>query len=139
MPKKIVSEFFTTSAGNEPVRDALISLGRPIKTVVGADILFVENNWRVDRPYVDQLRKGTGRFEESISEVRHAIEQQEYRTLFFVYGSRMILVHFFMKKTQKTPKKEIDVAWTRMKDWIRAQRAAELSIAKPSRLGGKKL
>jgi len=128
--KKIKAEFFRTAVGNEPVRDELLDLGRPVKTEVGTDIRFVENNWRLDRPYVDLLRRGSGRFEESIYEVRHTVEKSEYRTLFFVFGDRMILVHFFQKKTQKTPKKEIDVAWARMKEWVRGERESGVNLAK---------
>ena len=130
MKKKIQAEFFKTAIGNEPVRDELLVIGRPVKTVVGTDVRFVENNWRVDRPYVDLLRRGSGRFEESLYEVRHTVEKSEYRTLFFVFGSRMVLVHFFQKKTQKTPKKEIDAGWARMKDWVRAERETETKSAK---------
>lgn len=84
-----------TEAGNEPVRDELKRLGRPIKTVVGEDVRFVELNWRVDN------------------------------------GNEMILVHFFQKKSQKTPKAELNVGWDRMKKWMKAQKASKTS--KPSR------
>ena len=115
--KRIEAYFFRTAAGNEPVRNALLDLGRPTKTVVGEDIRFVELNWRVDKPYVDRLRSGRGEFEEPLYEVRHTVEGKEYRTLFFVCDARMILVHFFQKTSRRTPKKDIDVAWKRMKEW----------------------
>ena len=55
---------------------------------------------------------------ESLLELgRHTVMRSEFRTLFFVYGSLMILVHFFQKKTQKTPKSDLDLAWDRMKKW----------------------
>jgi hypothetical protein len=101
--------------------------------VVGEDIRFVELNWRVDRPYVDRLRSGKGEYEETLYEARHVVELLQYRTLFFVYGSRMILVHFFIKKTRKTPKEEIDVAWDRMKQWIREQRRIETEAKKKNK------
>lgn len=123
--KKIHAEFFLSDQGVEPVRKTLKELGRPIKTQVGDDIRFVELNWRVDRPYVDRLRSGKGEFEKSIYEARHTVEGKEYRTLFFIYEARMVLVHLFQKKTQKTPLQEIDVAWQRMKIWVREQRRLE--------------
>lgn len=123
--KKIHAEFFRSDQGIEPVRKTLKELGRPVKTQVGDDIRFVELNWRVDRPYVDRLRGGKGEFEKSIYEIRHTIEGKEYRTLFFVYSAKMVLVHFFQKKTQKTPLQEIEVAWQRMKIWVREQRRIE--------------
>lgn len=41
---------------------------------------------------------------------------------FVVYENRMVLVHFFQKKARKTPASEIDVAWDRMKQWVREER-----------------
>ena len=123
--KKIQAEFFKIGQGSEPVRKILRDLGRPIKTQVGEDIRFVELNWRVDKPFVDKLRSGNGEFEKTIYEVRHTVEKKEYRTLFFVYGQRMVLVHFFLKTTQKTPHREMDTGWTRMKLWVHEQRRLE--------------
>lgn len=120
--KRIAAEFFRTDSGNEPIRDELLRLGRPIKTQVGEDIRFVELNWRVDRPFVDRLRSGKGEFERAIYEVRHTVEGAEYRTLFFVFENRMVLVHFFQKKTRRTPAIEIALAWSRMKRWVSEQK-----------------
>jgi phage-related protein len=122
LEKRIHALFFKTETGKEPVRDALIKLGRPAKTVVGEDIRFIELNWRVDRPYVDRLRSGHGQFQETIYEARHTVRDIEYRTLFFVNGSQMILVHFFKKTSRKTPKSDLDLAWERMKKWMHGHR-----------------
>ena len=119
--KRIRAEFFKSEAGNEPVRKELKALGRPIKTVVGEDILFIEQNWPLDRPHVDLLKRGRGEIESSLFEARHTIDKVEFRTLFFVYGERMVLVHFIRKKQRKTPPDAIDVAWKRMKLWIYEQ------------------
>lgn len=131
--KRIKAEFFKTAAKNEPVRDLLHRFGRPIKTQIGEDIRFVEMNWRVDRPYVDQLRAGSGEYEKTIYEARHKVEEEQFRTLFFVYEDRMILTHLFQKKSKKTPKSEIDVAWDRMKQWVGEQKALEASVKKKGR------
>jgi len=117
--KKLVARFFKTEAGNEPVRDLLKEMGRPTKTIIGEDIAFAETDWRVDKPYVDKLRSGRGEFEKTVYEVRHTVEGKEYRTLFFVYENLMVLVHLFQKTSQKTPKHELDLAWKRMKQFIR--------------------
>lgn len=123
--KKINAVFFRTLTGNEPVKDAIKKLGRPVKTIVGEDMRFVELNWRVDKPYVDRLRSGSGELQKSIYEVRHTVERMEFRTLFFVYEALMVLVHFFHKTTRKTPKTEIDLAWNRMKEWMAEQKKKE--------------
>lgn len=131
--KRIHARFYASESGNEPVKEALLELGRPTKTVVGEDVRFVELNWRVDRPYVDRLRSGTGRYEESLYEVRHTVEDIEYRTLFFVFGAEMILVHFFKKTSKKTPKSDLDLGWDRMKKWMHAQRDLENRAKKGKR------
>ncbi len=135
--KKIEAEFFKTNAGNEPVKDELLKLGRPIKTEIGADIYFVELNWKIDKPYVDQLRQGNGPSERTIYEVRSSVQvgnvSQEYRTLFFVYDNRMVLTHLFNKKSQKTPKKEIDIAWERMKAWVKEASVRKVKASKATR------
>ncbi|MFN8943241.1 MAG: type II toxin-antitoxin system RelE/ParE family toxin [Pseudobdellovibrionaceae bacterium] len=110
----------------------------PTKAVVGEDIRFVELNWRVDRPYVDRLRSGKGQFEETIYEVRHTVIDIEYRTLFFVYEAKMILVHFFKKTSQKTPKSDLDLGWDRMKKWVHAQKAIEQMLKKGKKSHEKK-
>lgn len=131
--KKIHAEFFQSEQGVEPVRKTLKQLGKPVKTQAGEDIRFVELNWRVDRPYVDRLRSGKGEFEKTLYEVRHTVEGKEYRTLFFIYESRMVLVHFFQKKTQKTPLQEIETGWQRMKIWVRGQQRLEAMKKKKGR------
>ncbi|MBF0365777.1 MAG: type II toxin-antitoxin system RelE/ParE family toxin [Oligoflexia bacterium] len=125
--KKIYARFFKSEKGNEYVKDELLKLGRPTKTIIGEDIKFVEYNWKVDRPYVDQLRKGKTQWEETIYEVRSTVRdgnvKKEYRTLFFVHKKLMVLVSFFVKTSRKTPDFEIDVAWDRMKTWMKSERS----------------
>lgn len=128
--KRIHAKFYASESGNEPVKELLLELGRPTKTVVGEDIRFVEINWRVDRPYVDKLRSGRGQLEESLYEVRHTVMKNEFRTLFFVHGNLMILVHFFKKTTQKTPRSDLELGWSRMKKWMQTQFAANKSAKK---------
>ena len=125
--KKIHAVFYKTESGNEPVKNELLNLGRRVKTVIGEDIKFVELNWKIDRPYVDQLRKGNGFTEKTIYEIRSKVfvggATKEYRVLFFVINDLMILTHMFEKKTRTTPAKEINLAWDRMKKWMREQKA----------------
>lgn len=128
--KRIHARFYATDSGNEPVKEALLELGRPTKTVVGEDIRFVEINWRVDKPYVDRLRSGKSRYEETLFEVRHTVERIEFRTLFFVFGSEMILVHFFKKSSKKTPKSDLELGWDRMRKWMHNQREIEIKSKK---------
>ena len=74
---------------------------------------------------MDRLRSGSGEFEKSLYEVRHTVNGREYRTLFFIYEDRMVLVHFFRKNSRKTPPNDLEVGWSRMKIWMREQRRIE--------------
>lgn len=125
--KKIHAVFYKSESGNEPVKDELLNLGRPVKTMIGEDINFVELHWKIDRSYVDQLRKVNCFTEKTIYEIRSKVfvggVTKEYRVLFFVINDLMILTHMFEKKTRTTPAKEINLAWDRMKKWMREQKA----------------
>jgi phage-related protein len=39
---------------------------------------------------------------------------------FTIFEDKMILLHGFVKKTQKTPSRELDIAVARMKDFVKA-------------------
>lgn len=122
--KRIHAVFYATESGNEPAKEALLELGRPTKTVVGEDIRFVELNWRVDRmsDFIKRLFELASARSQSVN-VR-AVVDIEYRTLFFVSGSQMVLVHFFKKTSRKTPKSDLDLGWDRMKKWVHAEKTA---------------
>ena len=51
-------------------------------------------------------------------EVRSRLEERIARVIFFVEGRTMVLLHGFIKKTQKTPKHELDLA-IRRKDQLK--------------------
>lgn len=62
------------------------------------------------KPHTDSL--GDGLFE-----VRAKGEEGIGRSFFcYAKGKRIAIMHSFIKKTQKTPKKEIDIALTRKKE-----------------------
>jgi len=100
--------FYRTSAGNEPVRDWLKSLPSAVRKEVGSDLGEVQWSWPLGKPLVDGL--GAGLFE-----VRTTWSGNVYRVLFCLEGATMVLLHGFQKKTQKTPKNELDLARRRMK------------------------
>jgi phage-related protein len=52
-------------------------------------------------------------------EIRVEQDTNIYRIFYVAYtGERFILLHGFQKKTQKTPKKELDIAETRLKTFL---------------------
>ena len=77
---------------------------------VGKDIQKVEFGWPIGRPHCAPLEKG-------LWEVRSTLDSNRIARVIFCIGEgHMILLHGFIKKTQKTPKAEIDLATRRMKD-----------------------
>jgi phage-related protein len=88
-----------TSAGGEPVREWLRSLS-PIedRKQIGVDIKTVEFGWPVGMPVCRSLGDG-------LYEVRSSLTQNRIARVMFHIDARgrMVLLHSFIKKTQKTP------------------------------------
>ena len=96
---------FRTISGNEPVRDWLKRLSKDERKTIGEDIAYVQFKWPIGKPRVDHLRG-------AVWEVRTALSNRIARTLFAVEGTQMILLHGFIKKTQRTPNDDIE-----FKEW----------------------
>ncbi|MFJ4066023.1 type II toxin-antitoxin system RelE/ParE family toxin [Pseudomonas sp. NPDC089996] len=95
--------FYRTEAGNEPTRDWLTSLPREQKRLIGTQIKTVQIGWPIGMPLVRKLEKG-------LWETRINLDDTIARVLFTVAGSTMVLLHGFIKKSQKTPAFELDTA-----------------------------
>jgi phage-related protein len=103
---KLGCAFFRTDSGEEPVRAWLRALDASVCTIIGKDILKVQWRWPISKPLV-------GTFGAGLYEVRSTHDGNIYRVFFCIDGSQMILLHGFMKKTQATPARELEVARTR--------------------------
>ena len=108
--KKIAARFFVSASGNRPVRDWLLELDPEDRRRVGTDIQKVEFGWPIGMPYCRPLGRGLWEVRSSISSGRIA------RVLFGIANGDMVLLGGFVKKTQKTPQQEIDLALRRMKE-----------------------
>jgi phage-related protein len=104
--KRIEAIFFKTGAGGEPVRDWLKAL-TPIedRKQIGVDIKAVEFGWPIGMPVCRPLGEG-------LYEVRSSLAQNRIaRVLFYIDAKgRMVLLHGFIKKTQKTPPTDLELA-----------------------------
>jgi phage-related protein len=101
--------FYATSAGNEPVRTWLLGLPRDDRRTVGFDIKTAQYGWPVGMPLIRKLEPG-------LWEVRSHIAAGIARVLFTVDGQAMVLLHGFVKKSQKTPDVDLKTAQQRMAD-----------------------
>ncbi|MCG2807023.1 MAG: type II toxin-antitoxin system RelE/ParE family toxin [Coriobacteriia bacterium] len=101
--------FYATSTGNEPVRDWLLKLTRDDRRTVGFDVKTVQYGWPLGMPLIRKLEPG-------LWEVRSHIADGIARVLFAVDGPTMVLLHGFVKKSQKTPAADLKVARQRLAD-----------------------
>ena len=102
--KKIPAFFYREDNGTEPVRDWLSELSKADRRLIGEDVKTVEYGWPVGMPVCRAMGKG-------LYEVRsHITGGRIARVLFCIYQNQMVLLHGFIKKTQKTPQAELDIA-----------------------------
>jgi phage-related protein len=109
-PPRLDAVFFRSKGGNEPVREWLKGLPKQQRRAIGEDIAYVQFKWPIGKPRVDHLRG-------AIWEVRSSLDNRIARTLFAVEGGQMVLLHGFLKKTQRTPDSDIERALRRFKEW----------------------
>ena len=115
--------FYQTKSGREPVKEYLLSL----KSKKGKDgvvrlhriqhymKLLRDNGTKLGMPYVKYLTDG-------IWELR----PYKDRILFFTYnGNDIVFLSQFQKKTQKTPKEELEKAIKRMNNHIKRREMNE--------------
>ena len=95
--------FYQTGSGNEPVREWLRRLSKADKRTIGSDIKTVQYGWPIGMPVVRKLDTG-------LWEIRSRLDQRISRILFTVYDDTMVLLHGFIKKSQKTPKEDLQLA-----------------------------
>ena len=101
--------FYRTEAGNEPVRQWLQGLKREDRKTIGQDVKTAQYGWPLGMPLIRKLEPG-------LWEVRSHIAQGVARVLFTVDHGVMVLLHGFVKKSQKTPLEELRTARQRLAD-----------------------
>jgi phage-related protein len=93
-----------------PVREWLLSLDKADRQILGADIATVEFGWPIGMPVCRPLGQ-------QLWEVRSSLPGNRIaRVLFSITGDRMLLLHGFVKKTQKTPPADLALARKRLKE-----------------------
>ena len=107
--------FFRTESGNEPVREWLVGLGEDERRI-NADISVVAERWPIVlRTSLVKKLRGEG----NLWEIRSRISDGKRiaRVLFTIDSGEIILLHGFIKKSQKTPLKDLRLARKRSKLW----------------------
>ncbi|MBI4745565.1 MAG: type II toxin-antitoxin system RelE/ParE family toxin [Deltaproteobacteria bacterium] len=104
--------FYLSETGNLPVREWLKELPREDKRQIGEDIKTAQLGWPLGMPLIRKIDK-------DLWEVRTSLESSIARVFFTVDGEYMILLHGFIKKSQKTPQNELKTALTRLGNYKR--------------------
>jgi len=113
--KRIPLVFFRTDAGAEPVRDWLRALPKPDRRIVGEGLKQLEYGWPIGMPLCRAL--GGGLFELRFSLTTRRIA----RVIVCVFVNELYAIHGFIKKTQKTPEVDLDLARRRKRQLERAR------------------
>ncbi len=111
MNKKIYVVFYRNKNGIEPVKEWLLSIDSKDRSKIGADLKTVEYGFPIGMPVCKKL-------DSNLYEVRTNLKDKIARVLFCIGDGKMILLHGFIKKTQKTPAKDLDLARDRFKKLI---------------------
>ena len=103
--------FEDPTSGREPVRSWIKDLTKKDKGIIGHDLLVLQYNWPLGMPLVKSFGKG-------LWELRSNLTNTIARVIFVQREEKIILLHAFIKKTQKTPAIEIEIALRRLKEII---------------------
>lgn len=105
--------YYTSPTGDNPVSDFLDKLSSTQQTKLLRIVMYVEiYGLQSILPHVKKL-SGT-----PLWEIR-VLGKDNIRALYaIVHNDSIIILHGFIKKSQKTPPREISVALSRLKEWL---------------------
>ncbi len=110
--KRLPARFYRSNAGREPVREWLKGLEVEDRKVIGEDIKDVEFSWPIGLPLVRSLGKELWEVRSSLPRGRIA------RIIFCIVDQQLVLLHGFIKKTQRIPQNEIEIALKRKREGL---------------------
>jgi phage-related protein len=105
--------FYSLPSGKQPVLSWLVEQAPEVRAAFAHLFELLESNGTaMGEPHVKPLGK-------KLYELRVNGRDGTFRTLYFAAsGRRFVMVHGFQKKTQKTPKAELEKAQKRMADFL---------------------
>ena len=99
--------FYRTASGREPVREWLKHFDLANRKRIGEDLYTLQLGWPVGMPLARKLEPGLWEF-------RSYISRGIVRIMFTEEKNTLILLHGFIKKSQKLPASELAVAKKRL-------------------------
>lgn len=106
---KLEIRFFQTARGDEPVADYLKGLSVKERVRIEGCLFVLATTGRLDMPHG---RKMTG--QKDLFELRSG----RHRVFYAFHKGELVLLHAFMKKSQETPKGEIELALRRLANYV---------------------
>ena len=120
LPYEVI--FYTIPSGECPLDEFLDNLPVKVRAKLEKWLeLLEEEGPGLPRPYADVLR-------DKIRELRVKYGHAQYRVLYFFLAKKIVLTHGFMKKTDKVPEAEINLAVKYMKDFCGRVEAGEIEL-----------
>ena len=115
-----VAEFYEKENGDQPAKEFLLSLDKKMRAKMLDTISILQDNgYELREPYSKHLSEG-------IFELRAKVGSDISRVLYFFYFDRhIILTNGFIKKTQKTPKTEVEKAKSYRADYLKRKESAK--------------
>ena len=106
--------FYESEKGGKPVEEFIDSLPAKVAAKVVGDLELLE---KFGNHIGEPLSKAIGN---GIFELRTRYSKTQIRCLyFFCYGGKIIVTNGFVKKTDKTPRREISLAEKRRAEYIK--------------------
>jgi phage-related protein len=112
-----ITEFYVGPNGERPVEGFLDSLDSMTRARFRWSMEQLRvRNIKAREPLVKHL-------EDKLWELREESSTNIYRIIYvFFKGRRIVFLHGFQKKTQKTPARELDIAKSRLADFVHRER-----------------
>lgn len=113
MNRSMQVEFYETAAGKNIIAEFLDSLpDKDVAKIFREIDLLSEYGTELREPHAKHI-------EGPIWELRVKFSSNIYRIFYFVFqGDRIVLLHAFAKKTQKTPQAQVKIAERNLRDYI---------------------
>lgn len=109
---EIPVRFYRAASGREPVLEWLRTLDKEDRRVIGIDLMRVQFGWPIGMPLVRSLKDGLWEVRSNLASQRTA------RLLLCFHQETLVVLHAFIKKSQRTPPADLALAVRRMKKVI---------------------
>ena len=131
-PPELPAQFYCSATGREPVREWLRSLDKANRQAIGLDLMRVQFGWPIGMPLVRNLMEG-------MWEVRSSLRSQRIaRLILYFYDDWLVVLHGFIKKTQKTCPRDLALAIRSRKEIVLRKKTTNISVRRWMTFCGKK-